>query len=241
MFIPALKVNPFSFAVVFTMETIRVQKAVDIFPQTAIFHKNRRLFQPLYQFSTIGTEKALCYKGFIYLVVCTRDSKTTVSTCLIHGNRSCFHRAIRPHYTMSARMAQCQAALPGTLDDSPYTSDVSPKSSKVGAFPPHPPQFCEKISVSRHQKSRKGTNPIRLNDANPSFLPIRRSTFVYTAPYPDVLSVQTCKNNHPSFVSKLGWLHGTSNGNRTHDFALRGQRLNRLTMEADGWGTRIRT
>ena len=34
---------------------------------------------------------------------------------------------------------------------------------------------------------------------------------------------------------------GTSNGNRTHDFALRGQRLNRLTMEADGWGTRIRT
>ncbi len=25
---------------------------------------------------------------------------------------------------------------------------------------------------------------------------------------------------------------GTSNGNRTHDFALRGQRLNRLTMEA---------
>ena len=79
-FIPALKVNPFSFAVVLTMQTIRVQKAVDIFPQTAICHKNRRLFQPLYQFSTIGTEKALCYKGFIYLVVCTRDSKTTVST-----------------------------------------------------------------------------------------------------------------------------------------------------------------
>ena len=25
---------------------------------------------------------------------------------------------------------------------------------------------------------------------------------------------------------------GTSNGNRTHDFALRGQRLDRLTMEA---------
>ena len=36
-------------------------------------------------------------------------------------------------------------------------------------------------------------------------------------------------------------LSGTSNGNRTHDFALRGQRLNRLTMEAYGWGTRIRT
>ena len=34
---------------------------------------------------------------------------------------------------------------------------------------------------------------------------------------------------------------GTSKGNRTPDFALRGQRLNRLTMEAYGWGTRIRT
>ena len=41
------------------------------------------------------------------------------------------------------------------------------------------------------------------------------------------------KNDHPSFVSKLGWLYGTSNGNRTHDFALRGQRLDRLTMEAN--------
>ena len=82
------KVNPFSFAVVFTMETIRVQKAVDIFPKTAICHKNRRLFQSLYQFSTIGTEKALCYKGFIYLVVCTRDSKTTVSTCTVEQNIS---------------------------------------------------------------------------------------------------------------------------------------------------------
>ena len=128
-----------------------------------------------------------------------------------------------------------------TPDDSPYTSDVSPKSSKVGAFLLHPPPFREKISVSGHQKSRKGTNPIRLNDAIPSFFPIRRSTFVYTALYSDVLSVQTCKNNHPSFVSKLGWLYGTSNGNRTHDFALRGQRLDRLTMEAYGWGTRIRT
>ena len=67
---------------------VRVQKAVDIFPQTAIFHKNRRLFQPLYQFSTTGTEKAFCYKGFIYLVVCTRDSNTTVSTCFVCGNRS---------------------------------------------------------------------------------------------------------------------------------------------------------
>lgn len=88
LFYTRAKVNPFSFAVVFTMETIRVQKAVDIFPQTAIFHKNRRLFQSLYQFSTIGIEKALCYKGFIYLVVCTRDSNTTVSTCSLFGNIS---------------------------------------------------------------------------------------------------------------------------------------------------------
>ena len=88
LFYTRAKVNPFSFAVVFTMETIRVQKAVDIFPQTAIFHKNRRLFQSLYQFSTIGIEKALCYKGFIYLVVCTRDSNTTVSTCRVWGKRS---------------------------------------------------------------------------------------------------------------------------------------------------------
>ena len=88
LFYTRAKVDPASFAVVFTMQTIRVQKAVDIFPQTAIFHKNRRLFQPLYQFSTIGTEKALCYKGFIYLVVCTRDSNTTVSTCSLFGNIS---------------------------------------------------------------------------------------------------------------------------------------------------------
>ena len=128
-----------------------------------------------------------------------------------------------------------------TLDDSPHTPDDSPKSSKVGAFLPRPPPFCEKISVSGYQNSRKGTNPIRPNDAIPSFLPIKRRIFVYTAPYSDVHSVQTCKNNHPSFVSKLGWLYGTSNGNRTHDFALRGQRLDRLTMEAYGWGTRIRT
>ena len=88
LFYTCAKVNPFSFAAVFPMQTIRVQKAVDIFPQTAICHKNRRLFQPLYQFSTIGTEKALCYKGFIYLVVCTRDSKQTVSTCSLFGNIS---------------------------------------------------------------------------------------------------------------------------------------------------------
>ena len=125
--------------------------------------------------------------------------------------------------------------------DTVNTPDVSPKSSKVGAFLPRPPPFRERISVFGHQNSRKGTNPIRLNDANPSFLPIRRSTFVYTALYSDAPSVQTCKKNHPSFVSKLGWLYGTSNGNRTHDFALRGQRLDRLTMEAYGWGTRIRT
>ena len=128
-----------------------------------------------------------------------------------------------------------------TSDVSPYTPDVFPKSSKVGAFLPHPPPFCEKISVSGHQKSRKGTNPIRPNNANPSLSLVKREIIVVTAPYSDVLFVQTCKNNHPSFVSKLGWLYGTSNGNRTHDFALRGQRLNRLTMEANGWGTRIRT
>ena len=128
-----------------------------------------------------------------------------------------------------------------TLDDFPHTRDVSPKSSKVGAFLPHPPPFREKNSVSRHQKSRKGANPIRPNDANPSLYPIRRSIIVYTAPYSDAPFVQSCKKNHPSFVSKLGWLYGTSNGNRTHDFALRGQRLDRLTMEAYGWGTRIRT
>ena len=122
-----------------------------------------------------------------------------------------------------------------------YTPDDSPKSSKVGAFLPRPPPFCEKISVSGHQKSRKGTNPIRSNDANPSLYLVRREIIVVIALYSDVPSVQTCKKNHPSFVSKLGWLYGTSKGNRTPDFALRGQRLNRLTMEADGWGTRIRT
>ena len=88
-----------------------------------------------------------------------------------------------------------------------YTPDVSPKSSKVGAFLPHPPPFREKNSVSRHQKSRKGANPIRPNDANPSLYPIRRSIIVYTAPYSDAPFVQSCKKNHPSFVSKLGWLY----------------------------------
>ena len=92
-----------------------------------------------------------------------------------------------------------------------YTPDDSPKSSKVGAFFPRPPPFCEKISVFGHQKSRKGTNPIRPNDATPSFLPIRRIAFVYTALYSDVLSVQTCKKSHPSFVSKLGWLYVCTN------------------------------
>lgn len=94
-----------------------------------------------------------------------------------------------------------------TLDDSPYTPDVSPKSSKVGAFFPHAPPIPRKNSVSGHQKSRKGTNPVRLNDANPSLYPIRREIIVVTTPISDVLSVQTCKNNHPSFVSKLGWLY----------------------------------
>ena len=40
----------------------------------------RQLKGPQQGSLTIGTEKALCYKGFIYLVVCTRDSNTTVST-----------------------------------------------------------------------------------------------------------------------------------------------------------------
>ena len=140
---------------------------------------------------------------------------------------------------MDILTGQCDS--PRTPDDSPYTPDVSLKSSKVGAFFPRRPPFREKNSFSGRQKSRKGTNPIRSNDVIPSLYPIRGSIIVYTPPYSDVPSVQTCKNNHPSFVSKLGWLYGTSNGNRTHDFALRGQRLNRLTMEADGWGTRIRT
>ena len=115
---------------------------------------------------------------------------------------------------MEILAGQCGSAR--TSDDSPYTPDVSPKSSKVGAFLPRPPPFCEKISLSAHQKSRKGTNPIRPNDAIPSFLPIRRSAFVYTALYSDVPSVQTCKKNHPSFVSKLGWLYGGVGGIRTH-------------------------
>lgn len=99
--------------------------------------------------------------------------------------------------------------------------------------------FAEASSIPRKNlrfrasKSRKGTNPIRPNDAIPSLSLVRRTIIVATAPYSDALFVQTCKKNHPSLVSKLGWLYGTSNGNRTHDFALRGQRLNRLTMEAD--------
>ena len=140
---------------------------------------------------------------------------------------------------MEILAGQCGSAR--TPDDSPHTPDDFPKSSKVGAFLPRPPPFCEKISVSGHQKSRKGTNPIRRNDAIPSLYLVRREIIVVIALYSDVPSVQTCKKNHPSFVSKLGWLYGTSKGNRTPDFALRGQRLNRLTMEANGWGTRIRT
>ena len=42
----------------------------------------RQLKGPQHGSLTIGTEKALCYMGFIYLAVCTRDSKTTVSTWL---------------------------------------------------------------------------------------------------------------------------------------------------------------
>ena len=122
----------------------------------------------------------------------------------------------------------------------PYSGRF-PQIVQSGCIFAAPPPFGEKISVSGHQKSRKGTNPIRVNDAFPSLFLVQREIIVVTTLYSDATSLQTCKNNHPSFVSKLGWLYGTSNGNRTHDFALRGQRLNRLTMEADGWGTRIRT
>ena len=52
-----------------------------------------------------------------------------------------------------------------------------------------------------------GTNPIRPNDAVPSLYLVKREIIVVIALYSDVLSVQTCKNNHPSFVSKLGWLY----------------------------------
>ena len=112
LFYTRAKVNPFSFAVVFTMETIRVQKTVDIFPQTAIYHKNRRLFQSLYQFSTIGTEKALCYKGFIYLVVCTCDIKTTVSTCTVEQNIST-HVTFSTRYPLLISTSRSRARLVG--------------------------------------------------------------------------------------------------------------------------------
>ena len=49
------------------------------------------------------------------------------------------------------------------------------------------------------------------------------------------------KDLHNKNTHAYAWALGTSKGNRTPDFALRGQRLNRLTMEAYGWGTRIRT
>lgn len=89
-----------------------------------------------------------------------------------------------------------------------YSGHFPPqKSSKVGAFLPLPPPFCEKSSVSGHQKSRMGTNPIRPNDADPSLSLVRRAIIVANSPYSDAKFVQTCKNNHPSFVSKLGWLY----------------------------------
>ena len=90
---------------------------------------------------------------------------------------------------------------------SPRTPDVSPKSSKVGAFLPRPPPFREKNSVSVHQKSRKGTNLIRPNDVIPSLFLVRSEIIVVTTLYSDAPSVQTRKNNHPSLVSKLGWLY----------------------------------
>ena len=76
---------------------------------------------------------------------------------------------------MEILAGQCGSAR--TPDDSPHTPDDFPKSSKVGAFLPRPPPFCEKTSVSGHQKSRKGTNPIRPNDAIPSFSPSEGAFF----------------------------------------------------------------
>ena len=136
-------------------------------------------------------------------------------------------------------MAQCQALClySGRF---PLYFGRFPQIVQSGCISAAPSPIQRKISVSGHQKSRKGTNPIRLNDAILSFLPIRRGIFVYTALYSDAIFIYTCKKNHPSFVSKLGWLYGTSNGNRTHDFALRGQRLDRLTMEAYRPAPRIR-
>ena len=81
---------------------------------------------------------------------------------------------------MEILAGQCGSAH--TPDDSPYTSNDSPKSSKVGAFLLHPPPFREKISVSGHQKSQKGTNPIRPNDAIPSFFP-SEGAFLSIQPY----------------------------------------------------------
>ena len=95
-----------------------------------------------------------------------------------------------------------------TPDASPCTSDDFPKSSKVGAFLSEPPLFLKKISVLGHQKSRKGTNPIRPNDTIPSLFLVRSSIFVYVAPYSDAPSVHVYKHNHPSFVSEPGWLNG---------------------------------
>ena len=42
---------------------------------------------------------------------------------------------------------------------------------------------------------------------------------------------QGFKRYYKSLLKTAGF-YGTSNGTRTHDFALRGQRLNLLTMEA---------
>ena len=62
----------------------------------------------------------------------------------------------------------------------PYSGRF-PKSSKVGAFLPRPPPFREKTSLSAHQKSRKGTNPIRSNDAIPLFSLVKKEIIVVAA------------------------------------------------------------
>ena len=89
----------------------------------------------------------------------------------------------------------------------PYSGRF-PQIVQSGCISAAPSPIPRKLSVSGHQKSRKGTNPIRPNDAVPSLYLVKREIIVVIALYSDVLSVQTCKKNHPSFVSKLGWLYG---------------------------------
>lgn len=96
------------------------------------------------------------------------------------------------------------------------------------------------------QRSRTGTCPIRLGGQ--SFLMCPPGGRLPPRPKPQSLRLQakklpaSTKENHPRFSAKHGWSCGTSMGIRTPVFAVRGRRLNRLTMEAyAGCRTRIRT